>query len=448
MQTLEDFQLDKETLGRLKTMGDDVQQFREGGPLDPVAAQKLHEFFRVLHIFHSTGIEGNRLSLQETEAILLDGIEIGGKPLSDQLEVKDLDAAFNFLLDLSKSQTPIREIDIREIHRLVVRNKTEAQPGAYRHIGVVISGSEHRPPEPVAVPSLMHKLIDSMNEQLDFSPVVRAAFAHHQIASIHPFLDGNGRVARLLMNLILLRAGYPIVNIRREDRSRYYEALSFADVGLYSPLVELILDRASEVFSEMKRVREETERMRIFAERWGQTEAAVIQRREEREYKQWLARMVLVRLAFDNAADLLDEKLQEIDVDCWPYPDPDFSKFIELREKGAAPQCWFFRIRIKNKRTGVEENFVFSFFRDWGLYPKRKVIPLQCNRSGEDGIYRRIETPRIRLREIFVDEDSQINVRIQPPGGTNTTISKKLTPEIAAQEFFDDVLKVCFGLKL
>jgi fido (protein-threonine AMPylation protein) len=400
----------------------------------------------VLHIFHSTGIEGNRLSLQETEAILLDGIEVGGKPLADQLEVKDLDAAYNFLLDLSKSQTPIREIDIRELHRLVVRNDPEAHPGSYRQIGVVIRGSEHRPPEPIAVPVLMQKLIERLNQDGNYSVVVGAAYVHHQLAAIHPFMDGNGRVARLLMNLVLLRFGYPIVNIRREDRARYYEALSFADVGLYSPLVELVLDRASDVFAQMKRVREETERMRVFAERWGQTEAAVIQRREEREYKQWLARMELVRLAFDHAADLLDETLKEISVDCWPYPAPDFSKFVELREKGSAPQCWFFRIKMRNKRTALEENFVFSFFRDWSIYPKRKVIPLQTNRANEDGIYGRVDTPRIRLREIFIDEEGQINVRMQLVDGAFTS-SKKISPEQAAQDFFEDVLKVCFGLK-
>ena len=124
---LVDFQLDKETLGRLGAFDQDVKEFREGGPLDPVAAKKLHEYFRVMHIFHSTGIEGNRLSLQETEAVLLDGMEIGGEPLADQLEVKDLEAAYNFLLELSKASTQIREIDIRELHRLVVRNQAEAK---------------------------------------------------------------------------------------------------------------------------------------------------------------------------------------------------------------------------------------------------------------------------------------------------------------------------------
>lgn len=446
MQTLEDFQLDNETVRRLTAFDEDIVQFREGGPLDAIAAKKLYEYFRVQHIFHSTGIEGNRLSLQETEALLLEGIEIGGKPLADQMEVKDLDAAYDFLLELSKAQTPVREIDIREMHRLVVRNDADAQPGAYRQIGVVISGSEHRPCEPIAVPGLMQKLIEGIAQPASYSPVLSAAYVHHQLTAIHPFTDGNGRLARLLMNLILLRAGYPIVNISREDRPKYYETLSFGDVGLYSPLIELILDRASDVFGEMKRVREETERMRIFAARWGQTEAAVIQRREEREYKQWLARMELVRLAFDSVVDLLDEQLKEITVDSWPYQAPDFSKYVELREKGNAPHCWFFRIRMQNKMAGIEENFMFSFFRDRSVYFKRKVIPLQSNRADAEGTYRKIETARIRLREILVNEDGKIAVRIQPPEG-GYTVSQKISPEQAAQDFFNDVLKVCFGLQ-
>lgn len=274
---------------------------------------------------------------------------------------------------------------------------------------------------------------------------------HHQLASIHPFIDGNGRTSRLLMNLALLRTGYPIVNIKREERGKYYEALSFAYLGLYDPLVELILSGANEVFSQMKRVREETERARIFAERWGQTEAAVIQRREEREYKIWLGLMENVKLEFENVADLLDEKFREIRIKFLKYPEPDFTKFIDLREKGRTPQSWFFRIQFRKQINGIEEDFVFNFFRYRTPYSgasRQKVIPLVANRADEHGVYIRLTSPKIRVREMYI-EDGVLRVQMQPldnPEGP--VVTARLDAGQVAQEFFNDVLKECFGLRL
>jgi cell filamentation protein, protein adenylyltransferase len=448
MESLQDFQLDKAVETRVLAFDEEVRAFRDQGPLDPVAARKLQEYFRVQHIYHSTGIEGNRLSIRETEIVLVEGLQLDDRPLADQQEVRDLDAAYHFLEELATQPTPMREVDVREMQRLVVRNRSEAQPGAYRTIGVVITGSEHKPPEPVVVPGAVHGLVEWLNSTPPRFPIAAAAYAHHQLAAIHPFVDGNGRTARLLMNLVLLRSGYPIVNIRREDRAKYYESLSFADLGLYDPLVELILDRANDVFTEMKRVREETERMKVYAERWGQTEAAVIQRREDREYKIWLGQMENVRLEFENVADLLDERLKEIRIQFWKYPEPSFAKFLELRDRGRTPQCWFFRIRVHRASSHAEENFMFSFFRNFSVYsPARKIIPLVANRADGEGQYAFLDTPKIRLRDLFI-ESGQLHVRFQPLDNPDTqSISDKIDAGQAARDFFDDVLKECFGLK-
>lgn len=448
MEMLTDFQLSKEIETRIRAFDEEIRAFGAEGPLDPVAIKKLQEFFRVQHIFHSTGIEGNRLSIRETEMVLIEGIELEDRPLGDQQEVKDLDAALRHLHDLAKESSPVREIDLRELHRLAVRNRPDAEPGTYRKIGVVITGSEHRPPEPIAVPGLIQKAIEWLNASASKLPLIGSAYVHHQIAYIHPFLDGNGRTARLLMNLVLLRAGYPIVNIKRDDRPKYYEALSFADVGLYEPLLELILERAIEVFSEMKRVREETERMRKYAEIWGQTEAALIHRREEREYKLWLGQMQSVRNEFEYLADALDEKLKEIDIRFQRYPDPDLSKYIELRDKGKTQQNWFFRIRFGHETTGVSENFMFNFYRDFSIFgSKSSVIPLNLNRAAEDGIYAYVDTPKIRLRQIFFDNNELLLRLYHPDGKGGITQTSKLSPAQVGQEFFTDVLKECFGLK-
>lgn len=446
-QNPEQIELDADSRARMKAFDEVVCEFRKGGSLEPVAVQKLRDYFRLQHIFHSTGIEGNRLDLRETEVLLANGLQINEKPLSDQLDVKDLNAAFGFLESLAESAGQIREVDLRELHRLAVLNRPEAAPGSYRQIGVVIQGSDHKPPEPLAVPSLMEELAKWLNEQKEISPLLESALSHHRLTAIHPFVDGNGRVARLLGNLILIRRGYPIVNIRREDRPRYYEALSFADLNLFSPLTELVLDRALEVFSEMKRVREETERAKVWAQRWGQKEAEVIRRREQREYEIWLGLMDRVRLEFENRADLLNEQLQTLEISFRSYPPPDLEKYTTLRERGSAPQTWFFSIRFRSQSGHEPQRYlVFRLFRDWRVHSTtRDIIPLQLNWF-EDGIENPVNDPKIRFRELYYNKEKQLVVRYEISG--KDSFKTSLTIDQIAQDIFDDVLKNFYGIAI
>jgi Fic family protein len=435
--------LEPDIRARVNSFEEELASFRALGALEPAEVKRLHDYFRLEHVYHSAGIEGNRLTLRETEAVLAEGILVGDKPLADQKEVQDLDAALRFLYELAQSQTPLREIDIRELHRLAVSYKPEAEPGRYRSIGVLITGSEHRPPEPLAVPALMDTLVQWINAEENFNPLVKASIAHHYLAAVHPFVDGNGRVARLLLNLILLRAGYPIVNIKREDRPRYYESLTFADLKLYSPLVELILERGLGVLGEMKRIREETSRAREWAARWGQKEATVLQRREEREYKLWLGLIENVRLEFENRCDLLDEQLDTIQVEHKDYPPPDFSKYLELKKKGRAAQNWFFVIKFRNKQSNLRQQFLFRFYRDYSRHPGEDVIPLELNWF-IDGAPQPVDTEKIALREIWLGADRQYQARLRESQGEVI----RPVPSIAsiAERFLDDVLKHCFGI--
>ncbi|HXS94616.1 MAG TPA: translation initiation factor IF-2 N-terminal domain-containing protein [Candidatus Limnocylindrales bacterium] len=438
-----ELELEPDTNARLSSLAEEVSAFRGKGALEPMAARKLGEYFRLQHIYHSTGIEGNRLSLRETEVVLLEGVELGDKPIADQIEVKDLAAAFRFLEQCAQQDEPLREIDVRELHRLTVGQKPETQPGAYRHAGVVITGSDLKPPEPLAVPGLMQQFVAWINRPKQLDTFAFAVIAHHKMTAIHPFMDGNGRVARLLLNLVLVRAGYPVVNIRREDRPRYYEALTFADVGLYSALISLALDRSLEVFSEMKRVREETDRMKLWADKLGQKEAEVAQRREEREYRIWLSSFETVRLEFQSRAEVLADELDSVEISFKAYPAPDFSKYILLRDKGRAPQTWFFSLRFHNN-DGNTQHFFFRFYRDYYIHhANREIIPLQLNWfvNGEEAP---VDNPAIRLRELWIDKEKGLFVR-KLEAGKLVSIAEPSTSRVAEQ-FFEDVLKVCFGI--
>ena len=144
---------------QIKNLTEEVDSFRET-PLDKIALEKLREHFRTHHIFHSTGIEGNRLTLQETSLVLKEGIDISGKPLKDSIEVKNLGIAFDFLYELAQEDVPISEYYLKQIHKLIIGDDESLSPGEYRNIGVIITGSEHTPPEPFEVPIKIKELFD------------------------------------------------------------------------------------------------------------------------------------------------------------------------------------------------------------------------------------------------------------------------------------------------
>ena len=148
---------------QIKNLEIEVNEFRET-PLDKIALEKLREHFRTHHIYHSSGIEGNRLTLQETSMVLKDGIDISGKPLKDSIEVKNLGVAFDFLFELSQSDVKITENYIKQVHSLIIGSDASLSPGEYRNIGVIITGSEHTPPEPFEVPIKMRELFDWIEE--------------------------------------------------------------------------------------------------------------------------------------------------------------------------------------------------------------------------------------------------------------------------------------------
>ncbi len=209
-------------------------------PLIPAIARRLHEDLRIRLTYHSNAIEGNTLSLRETQVVIEDGITIGGHSLREHLEATNHANAFDALLALVERNTPITVETVLRLHALVLHDLHETA-GLWREQSVYIRGSHHMPP-PASQVSLLTmqwtKWLDG--EGLTYPPVVRAAIAHHGFVAVHPFIDGNGRTARLLLNLQLLRDGYAPAFVLREWKLRYLQGLQAADAGEYQPLVNLI----------------------------------------------------------------------------------------------------------------------------------------------------------------------------------------------------------------
>jgi len=191
--------------------------------------------------YNSNAIEGNTLTLSETK-VVLEGITIGGKSVVEHLEAINHRDAILFLESIVDRQENISEWNIRNLHQIILKDIDNLNAGKYRIENVLISGAKHIPPDYLMVPVQMQKLVYEDNrEWTQYHPVVRAALLHGEFVKIHPFIDGNGRTARLLLNLVLMSNGYPPIVIKKESRLAYYEALDTAHTTLnYSKFFHLI----------------------------------------------------------------------------------------------------------------------------------------------------------------------------------------------------------------
>lgn len=442
-------------LQKIKNLEVEINEFRQT-PLDSIALEKLREHFRTHHIYHSAGIEGNRLTLQETALVLKEGIDISGKPLKDSIEVKNLGLAYDFLYELAQQNVPVTENYIKQVHKLIIGDDPALNPGEYRNIGVIITGSEHRPPEPFEVPIKMTELFDWIRENENENPIIVAAIAHHEFVKIHPFKDGNGRTARILLNLILLKKGFPICNIRRDERPAYYDALSLADSGHYEPIIEIIAENSTNLFTEYTRVKDESNRLKEWALKLGNRDHQARLAKAKTEFELWQNKVNQIKLEFKQAVTILNESVKTYYISFYEYPPITLEKYQQLKEKGIAPGTNFFSIRIHNNDTDrIIMTFMFRFYRSNNKYPlSPTAIPLELNyynKEADDfefiGYYERAK--EINLRAFFVNDDGELVTRYVKPDDDNPnyeheTKDERLTETV--MKFFQQLFERVLGL--
>ena len=217
-------------------------------PLPKETLKSLEENFKLEWTYNSNAIEGNTLTLKETK-VVLEGITIGGKTMREHLEAINHKEAIEFLEELINDNSELSEIDIKNIHALVLKGIDDENAGRYRTENVIISGASHIPPESVIVPELMEKLIYRYDEWKErYHPIIVAALLHAEFVKVHPFIDGNGRTARLLMNFEAMKNGYPPIIIKTKQRHSYYDALDKgAMIGNYTDFVRMVAKQAEEM---------------------------------------------------------------------------------------------------------------------------------------------------------------------------------------------------------
>jgi Fic family protein len=237
------------TFERLYQKKQDLQASR---PLPNIALNKIRESLSIEWTYNSNSIEGNTLSLRETQMVLQEGITIKGKSLREHFETYNHDKAIDYLFSIINDDYVLRSIDILSLHSLVLRSIEEDFAGRIRNGGVRISGANFVPPNANKVSDLVDELIDFINTNpLELNDIELAAVFHHKLVWIHPFFDGNGRTVRLAMNLLLMRCGFPPAIILKNDRKKYYDALNQANNGNYQKLMLLMcqaLERSLNIY--------------------------------------------------------------------------------------------------------------------------------------------------------------------------------------------------------
>lgn len=216
----------KQLLNEVDTLKAQLSTLR---PLPEEALKKVQDALDIEYTYESNRIEGNTLTLQETALVVNEGVTISGKSMREHLEAINHSEAIDYIKDIAKKDIEISERTIKEIHALILHGIDRENAGRYRNVPIMISGSTHMPPQPYLIEKQMEDFIIKFHqmEKDKVHTMLIAAYLHDELVRIHPFIDGNGRTSRLLMNLYLLRNGYTLITLKgsNEDKISYYKAL-------------------------------------------------------------------------------------------------------------------------------------------------------------------------------------------------------------------------------
>jgi Fic family protein len=253
MKRVPEYTVDDLAIAAAHDVAERTRTWREGRGVDTTGLARLHAWMRYAAVYHSNALEGGGLTETETKAVLVDGITVG-KPLRDHLWAVNLSVALERVERWAHEPGPITEANILELNAVLLRGIDELGAGSYRGVAVYLTGAEFEPPPPDEVPDLMVSFAMWLQAPSDEEPIVHAARMHAWFETIHPFVDGNGRAGRLLVDLLLQKRGLLQALVRVEERDRYREALRRAQsAGELTSLVRLFADSVGKMLAEHER---------------------------------------------------------------------------------------------------------------------------------------------------------------------------------------------------
>ncbi|TGL99931.1 Fic family protein [Leptospira jelokensis] len=429
-----------------------VTGLRSLGKLNHESLQRIRAYFKIKNIYNSNAIEGNELTIGETREVIERGLTITGKSLKDQAEAKNLSEALDFLEEIAKdSSRPIIEQDIKQIHYFILKKIRDEEAGKYRSIEVEISGSQFRPSTVPNVPVEMElfsnwlQKVTSLQNVGDENAIIYAAVAHTWFVTIHPFIDGNGRTARLLMNLILMRFGYPIAVITKEDRFRYYDTLEISQSSDLSAFIALLIECIYESLEEyeeaVKRQQEQQEWAKALANRFDQKEQIKV----KNKFEIWRSAMDLLKNTFKNAASIINDNTNFSRIYFSDFGELDYEKYLSLSTGESAKKTWFFRIDFKQNNISIRYLFFFSN-PSYHAKSRNLEVTLSISREEPQGSFNYSKLEFLQKNNVpstfelgYSISDEKFLLRQE----NNSFVHDKI--EAIAQLFFEEVMKKHFN---
>ncbi|NRD70480.1 Fic family protein [Psychrobacter okhotskensis] len=432
------------TIDYLAEVDESVSEIDKQRPLTAEITHKLQEEILFDRVHASAVIEGNSLSRRETIVVLSSGIlEAGSR--KDQQEVINLADACLYLQDCLENKLPLSVKLIKELHQKMLTNIDDENAGRFRNKDVAISGAKISPPSHMDVQSLIEKIID-VESSLNVHTIQKAAWMHWAIARVHPFIDGNGRIARMLQDYVLLKDRYVPASVQPEDREKnYYEALEQADLNNGEELLEII---AKNVLRMSQRylviIRDEKSRS-SWVKGIAKAASEKVRQTDHRSFLIAQKTFDLLKLEFSNLCSELNEELSDMFIGFKDYGSIDFEKHQDLKNKGRASQAWFFGLRFAYGE--VDQRFIFWFAKHFKSSDDYKnfgnsvciLISMQDGAGSNKKLDDYESEDRITLRELVLD-GRDFSRRRYNPVTQESEWDSEVTPTEIAQGFITEVL--------
>lgn len=425
-----------------------ARKVNEYRPLPEAVVKRIEEELLGERVYSSNAIEGNTLDLRETVMILKKGI-VGAKKKREAKEALNLAEAARKIATWTDAPEPCHTVsNLLDVHKAILRDIDDQWAGRFRDKRVMIQGAVHQPPEASLVPSLVERIMNRLFRREDETDtLIRAAWAHWAISRVHPFFDGNGRVARLWQDLTLSQGRLTCAIIRPQDRREYLDALGGADDGDLNPLIQLIAQRVLRAFDiYLIKIAEDRDTNKFIRDIVGEADTRFAEH-VTLAYQRWARRMNQLAFEFEFLAARITEESQRIQVQVHRLDIINQAAWGNLRGGLLGGPTSFFKIDFKQ-----EDRFLCYFFffgkhfwtPDLDSDDERSenraclLVSEQIGEGDAQPLYK-VEQHPISLRELFVVNDQFVRKRFDP-ALSKSVYDRDVTPRDIAQDFLREVI--------